>query len=135
MTIPFKSETVGKLILRLTLGILMSFHGVSKVMHPVAAIAFVSDRLAAANLPSFLAYGVFFGEVLAPIMIVLGIYSRIGGLLVMIDLIFALVLVDGAHLYSLTKAGGWALELQGFYLLTGLALFFLGSGKIAVKPD
>ena len=135
MTIPFKSETVGKLILRLTLGILMSFHGGSKVMHPVAAIAFVSDRLAAANLPSFLAYGVFVGEVLAPIMIVLGIYSRIGGLIVVINMIFALALVHGAQLFSLAKTGGWALELQGFYLLTGLALIFLGSGRIAVKPD
>jgi len=119
----------------MTLGTLILFHGVSKAMHPTAALAYVGGRLAAANLPTFLAYGVFIGEVLAPILILLGISSRIGGLIVVIDMVFAVVLVHGGELGALTKTGGWALELQGFYLLTGLALFFLGSGKIAVKPD
>jgi len=104
-------------------------------MHPVVAIAYVDGRLAAAHLPTFLGYGVFIGEVLAPILILLGIASRIGGLIVVIDMVFAVVLVHGGQLGALTKTGGWALELQSFYLLTGLALFFLGSGKIAVKPD
>ena len=135
MTIPFKSEALGKLTLRLALGILILFHGISKLMHPTATIAYVSGQLTAAHLPAYLAYGVFVGEVLAPVMIVLGIHSRIGGLMVMINMIFAVVLVHGAELLSLNKTGGWALELQGFYLLTALALFFLGSGRIAVKPD
>jgi len=135
MKISINGDALGKLVLRLTLGILILFHGVSKAMHPTGAIAYVSGQLTAANLPTFIAYGVFVGEVLAPIMIVLGIYSRIGGLIVVINMIFALALVHGAQLFSLAKTGGWALELQGFYLLTGLALFFLGSGRIAVKPD
>jgi putative oxidoreductase len=135
MTIPFKSETLGKLVLRLALGALILFHGVSKAMHPSGAIAYVSGQLTAANSPTYLAYGVFIGEVLAPIMIILGIHSRIGGLIVVVNMIFALMLVHGGQLFSLAQTGGWALELQGFYLLTGLALFFLGSGKIAVKPD
>jgi putative oxidoreductase len=135
MKISIDGDALGKLVLRLTLGILILFHGVSKAMHPTGAIAYVSGQLTSANLPTFIAYGVFVGEVLAPIMIVLGIYSRIGGLIVVINMIFALALVHGAQLFSLGKTGGWALELQGFYLLTGLALFFLGSGRIAVKPD
>lgn len=135
MKISINGDALGKLVLRLTLGILILFHGVSKVMHPIGAIAYVSGQLTSANLPTFIAYGVFVGEVLAPIMIVLGIYSRIGGLIVVINMIFALALVHGAQLFSLAKTGGWALELQGFYLLTGLALIFLGSGRIAVKPD
>jgi putative oxidoreductase len=104
-------------------------------MNPAGAIGYVSGQLAAAGLPTFLAYGVFVGEALAPIMIVLGIYSRVGGIIVVINMIFAVALVHGAQLFSLGKTGGWALELQAFYLLTGLALFFLGSGKLAVKPD
>ncbi len=135
MIIPFQNDALGKLALRLTLGILISFHGISKVLNPVATIGYVSGKLAAAGLPTFLAYGVFAGEALAPIMIILGIYSRIGGLLVVINMIFAVALAHGAQLFSVGKAGGWALELQAFYLLTGLALFFLGSGKVAVKPD
>jgi putative oxidoreductase len=129
------TDALGKLVLRLALGILILFHGVSKVMNPSGTIAYVSGQLTAANLPVFLAYGVFVGEVLAPIMIVLGVYSRIGGLIVAINMIFAVVLVHGAQLLTLSKTGGWAMELQAFYFFTGLALLFLGSGKIAVKPD
>ena len=135
MDIPFKSDAFGKLVLRLTLGILMAFHGISKLMNPARTMESMSGLLAAAGLPTYLAYGVFIGEVLAPILIILGIYSRIGGLIVVINMIFALLLAHTAQLLTLTKTGGWALELQGFYLLTGLALFFLGSGRIAVKPD
>jgi putative oxidoreductase len=113
----------------------MLFHGISKAMNPTGAIAYVSGQLAAAGLPSFLVYGVFIGEVVAPILIILGIYSRVGGLIVVINMIFAVALAHGAQLFTLSKTGGWALELQGFYLLTGLMLFFLGSGKMAVKPD
>ena len=135
MTIPFQSDALGKLILRLALGALMLFHGLSKLVNPVGAINYVSSQLTAAGLPTFLAYGVFAGEVIAPLLIILGIYSRIGGLMVVINMIFAVMLAHGAQLLTLSKSGGWALELQAFYLFCGLALFFLGSGKMAVKPD
>ncbi len=135
MNILFQGDALGKLVLRLTLGLLILLHGVAKVMNPARTLDSTGGLLAAAGLPAFLAYGVFVGEVLAPIFIILGIYSRIGGLIVVINMIFAVLLVHATQLFSLTKAGGWALELQGFYLLTGVALFFLGSGRIAVKPD
>ncbi len=135
MKIPFQSDALGKLVLRLTLGILLSLHGIAKVMHPVRTLDAMSGMLAGAGLPTELAYGVFIGEVLAPILIILGFHSRLGGLIVVINMIFAVLLAHSTQLLSLTKNGGWALELQGFYLLTGLALFFLGSGKIAVRPD
>jgi len=135
MTIPFQSDALGKLVLRLTLGFLLLLHGISKVMNPAKTLDSMSGMLAAAGLPTFIAYGVFIGEVLAPILIILGIYSRIGGLIVVINMVFAVLLVHSADLLSLTKTGGWALELQGFYLFMGLALFFLGSGRMAVKPD
>ncbi len=135
MKIPFQSDALGKLILRLTLGSFILFHGIAKVMNPVRTLDSMSERLVAAGLPSYVAFGVFVGEVLAPILIILGIYSRIGGLLVVINMIFAVLLAHTAQLFLLTKTGGWALELQGFYLFTGLALFFLGSGKLALKPD
>ncbi|MBE0620916.1 MAG: DoxX family protein [Burkholderiales bacterium] len=135
MAAPLRSDSIGKLVLRLTLGLLLSFHGVSKLMHPAGAINYISGQLTSAGLPTFLAYGVFIGEVLAPIMIVLGIYSRIGGLIVVINMIFAVLLVHASQIFSLATTGGWTLELQAFYLFAGLALVFLGSGKIAVTPD
>lgn len=68
-------------------------------------------------------------------MIILGVFSRIGGLLVVINMIVAVLLAHTAQILTMGKSGGWALELQGFYLFCGLAIYFLGSGKFAVKPD
>lgn len=99
------------------------------------SLEFISKQLAGFNLPAVLAYGVYVGEVIAPLMIILGIFSRLGGLLVFGNMIFALVLAHRSQLFSLTSNGGWALELQGFYLFSGLAILFLGSGKMAIRPD
>ncbi len=133
--IPLQSDAAGKLILRLTLGGLLLLHGIGKLMNPGGALAYVSQTLSAMGLPAFLAYFVFIGEVVAPLLIIFGVFARIGGLFVVINMLFALVLVHAGQFLTLNKMGGWGLELQGFYLLCGLAVFFLGSGKIAVKPD
>lgn len=129
-----QNDTLGKLTLRLTLGILMLFHGVAKILNP-GSLKFIGKQLSTISLPEMLAYGVYLGEIIAPLMIILGIFSRIGGLLIAGTMVFAIVLVHSNELFSLTEHGGLALELQLFYLLMGLAVFLLGSGRIAVKPD
>jgi putative oxidoreductase len=128
------NAAVGRLVLRLTLGILMLFHGFGKLTSS-GTIDFISNTLASAGLPGFIAYGVFVGEVIAPLMIIIGIYTRIGGLLIAINMVFAILLVHRGDLLSVTEHGGWHLELQAFYLFTGVALVFLGSGRLAAKPD
>ena len=134
MSLPFQSDALGKLTLRLTVGILMLFHGVHKIFNP-NSLDFISKQLASVDLPQGLAYGVYLGEVIAPLMIILGVFARFGGLLVFSNMIFAIVLAHRSQLLTLTDTGGYTLELQIFFLLTGLAVFFLGSGRIAVKPD
>jgi len=134
MNYPFQNDAVGKLILRLTLGVLILFHGVSKILNP-GYLDFISKQLASIGLPAAIAYGVYFGEVLAPLMIILGVFARVGGLLVVVNMVFAMVLAHSHQLLTLSKSGGWALELQGFYLFCGIAIFFLGSGRMAIKPD
>lgn len=128
------SDATGKLILRLAIGGLMLFHGVAKMLNPDFMTGIVK-LITAAGLPTQVAYGVYIGEVVAPVMILLGVLSRIGGLVVAINMVFAIVLAHTAQLFLLTKTGGWALELQGLYLLGGLAIVFLGSGRFAVRPD
>ena len=135
MATPTQIDSIGKLILRLMLGVLMLFHGVAKLMHAPAIVERIGAQLVSAGLTPYLVYAVFIGEVLAPLMIVFGVFTRIGGLLVVINMIFAVYLVHPGDILSLTKNGGWMLELQAFYLFAGLALLFLGSGKIAIKPD
>ena len=135
MKYPLQSDDAGKLILRLTVGGLILFHGISKILNPSGAMGMISGQLASMGMPAFIAYGVYIGEVLAPLMIILGVFARIGGLLVVANMLFAIGLVHASQLFTMGKSGGWALELQGFYLFCGLAVYFFGSGKFAVKPD
>lgn len=130
----FRNDDLGKLILRVTVGILILFHGVHKILNP-GSLDFISKQLTSTGLPQGLAYGVYTGEVIAPLMIILGVFSRLGGLLIFGNMVFALVLAHRSQLFTLTSTGGWALELQGFYLFSGLAVFFLGSGRMAIRPD
>ena len=121
---------LGKLILRLTLGILMLLHGVAKMTSGVAGI---KGMLAGIGLPEFFAYGVFIGEVIAPLMLIIGYYSRVGAALIVGNMLVAIVLVHMGELFALSGTGGWALELQGFFLFTAVALIFTGPGKYVFK--
>ena len=134
MNLNFLSADAGRLILRLTVGGLMLFHGVAKILHP-ASLDFISGMLTANSLPAILAFGVYIGEVLAPLMVIAGYQSRVGGLLIVINMVFAILLAHSGELLSLTEHGGLAIELQMFYLMTAAAVMFLGSGKFAFKQD
>jgi len=130
----FRNDAMGKLLLRLTVAGLMLFHGVAKILHP-GSLEFIGSSLSNAGMPSAIAYGVYIGEVIAPLMVLLGFYARIGALILVANMIFAIMLVHTGDFFSLTQHGGWAIELQAFYLLGGLAIVLLGSGKFAIKPD
>ena len=127
-------DAFGKLVLRLTVGGLMLFHGAHKILHP-DSLNSITGSLQAAGLPDYLVYGVYVGEVLAPLLIIFGILARLGGLLVVVNMIFAIALVHSGDLLTLTQHGGWKLELQAFFLLGGLAIFALGSGRFALSGD
>jgi len=130
----FQNDDIGKLVVRFVLGVLMIFHGIAKFTNP-DSMAFIKSQLLTNSLPEMLVYGVYVGEILAPLIIILGIYTRIGGLIIFVNMIFAIYLVHAHELFSLGPHGGWALELQGFYLFSALAVMLFGSGKIAIKPD
>ncbi|WP_372965887.1 DoxX family protein [Marinobacter sp.] len=121
---------LGKLIIRLTLGGLLLFHGVAKLIN---GIGFVEGQLVSHNLPAILAYGVYIGEIIAPLMVILGYQTRIGALIIVFNMVVAIALVHGHQLLSLSSNGGWSLELQGFFLFTALAVIFLGPGRYKLK--
>ncbi len=126
-----KSDNLGKLLVRLAVGGLMLFHGVFKVTH---GIGFIYGSLAARGWPSYLAYGVYVGEILAPILIIIGFKTRIAALAVAIDMVMAIWLAHANNIFAIKEAGGaWAIEIEVFYLLTALALFFTGGGAYAVS--
>lgn len=134
MNLTSLSSDTGTLILRLSVGGMMLFHGVAKIMHP-GSLEFIGGMLAGFGLPAILKYGVYIGEVVAPLMVIVGYKARIGGLLLAINMLFALTLAHSGDFFSLSEHGGWSVELQMFYLLSAVAVVFLGSGRHAIKPD
>ena len=121
---------IGKLILRVALGVLILLHGIAKLRFGLDPI---EGMLQSHGLPSYLAYGALAGEVLAPVLLILGWYARIGALLVAINMLFAFALAHMGQLTQLNGQGGWALELQGMFLASALALALLGPGRHAVN--
>lgn len=124
------ANDIGRLILRLVLGITVFLHGISKITGGVGGIA---KALSGAGLPTFLAYGVYIGEVIAPILVLIGAYSRVGAWLIVINMLFAIGLVHMGQITSLNAQGGWAIELQAMFLFTAMALALLGPGRFAVN--
>ena len=122
-------EDFGKLVLRLALGILMLLHGIAKIK---GGVGFLTPMVTGIGLPPWFAYGVYFGEVIGPILVIIGLFSRTGAFLIFANMVFAIVLVHLPELFTLGKQGGWALELQGLFLFTALALVFMSPGRYAI---
>jgi len=130
----YRSEDIAKFILRITVGLLMLFHGVAKLVN-LQTLDFIKNQLEGIGMHPIFAYGVYVGEIIAPLLIILGIYSRFGGFLIFVNMLFAIILVHASDFLSLTEHGGWRLELQAFYLIGGLVIMLIGSGRYAIKPD
>jgi putative oxidoreductase len=123
------TEDLGKLVLRLTLGVLLLFHGTHKILTGIGPIR---DMIGSHHLPDFLAYFVYLGEVAAPVLIIIGLLTRAGAILVVINMIVAVLLAHTAMLVGTNDQGGYLLELQAFYLFSGLAIALLGAGRYSI---
>ena len=117
------------LILRVVLGLLILFHGMSKLPPPPE---FLVSALAARGLPSVLAYGVYLGEIVGPILIIVGVWTRLGALLIAANMVVAVLVAHAGDLFHLNKQGGYQLELQAMYLFTAIALTLTGAGRYSV---
>jgi len=124
-----RSDDTGKLILRVALGVLILLHGIAKISSGVGGIA---GMLSSHGLPGFLAYFVYVGEILAPVLLIAGIYTRPAAWIVAINMIVAIWLVHTKDLFVITKNGGWALELQGMFLFAAIAVALMGAGRFSV---
>jgi putative oxidoreductase len=107
----------------------MILHGIAKLSSGVDPI---SGMLAARGLPALFAWGVYIGEVIGPILIIVGLYTRLGALFVIANMIVAISLAHSTQLFQLSKTGGWSLELQGLFLFGALAVMLLGAGSYSV---
>jgi len=123
-------QDFGKLVLRITLGALILLHGIAKLKNGLGPI---EGMVVGHGLPSFLAYGALVGEVLAPLMLLFGFYARLGAVIVAVNMLFAFALAHMGQLGQLNDQGGWALELQGMFLFTAIAIALVGPGRYAIN--
>jgi putative oxidoreductase len=121
---------LGKLILRLGAGLILFLHGLWKIGGGMAGTV---EQVAANGFPGWLAYGTCMGEVLAPLLMMLGKFSRPAGLLVAFNMLMTVVVAHRDIAFQLNDFGGWMIELNVLIMLGGLAVAFLGAGRYSLS--
>ncbi len=122
-------DDAGKLLLRMTIGILLLMHGLFKLANGIESI---TALVLAQGWPAWIAFGVFIGEIIAPSLLIIGVLTRAGALVIVFNMGLAIYLAHASQVLSLTKTGGWALELQGLFLMGALAVALLGAGRFSL---
>lgn len=126
---PSTTDDRGKLLLRALLAILLLFHGTSKL---IGGIGFVTGMLDKVGIPHAVGYLVYVGEVVAPFLMLVGLFTRAAALVVAVNMIVALLLVHTSQFFTLNSTGGWALELQAMYLGAAIVVALLGAGRYSL---
>jgi putative oxidoreductase len=120
---------LAKLLLRVVLGVLVLLHGISKIKSGTGPIL---DLVAHAGLPAALGYLVYVGEILAPALLIVGLFTRAAAAIVAINMIVAVLLVHTGELRSMSDSGGYALELQALYLVAAIVVAMIGAGRYSL---
>ena len=128
-TINTSTDDLGKLVIRSAVAILVLLHGISKL---TGGIDGITGMVTGAGLPAVFAYGVYVGEVIAPLLVLIGLWTRPAAAFMAINMVVAIMLAHSSELMQLNKQGGWAIELQGMYLFGAIAVALLGAGRYSV---
>jgi putative oxidoreductase len=123
-------EDAGKLLLRVTLCVLLLFHGWDKVINGIGDTV---GQVQGGGFPGVMAYGVYLGEIVAPLLILVGVWTRPAALLYAGSVLFASLLVHSTDFAHLAKSGGYGGELYIFYVTGGIAVALLGAGKYSLR--
>lgn len=125
-----RNNDLGLLILRVSLGMLMLLHGIAKVKNGTGFIEGVFEKN---GLPAFLAYLVYLGEIIAPLMLIAGFRTRLASVLLGGTMVVVILTAAKDKVGQLTETGAWAIEVQALFFFGALALFFTGGGKFAAS--
>ncbi|SMD34890.1 putative oxidoreductase [Reichenbachiella faecimaris] len=127
-----KNQSLALFIQRVLVGFLLLFHGIANL---TSGYAFIKSVFAGYSMPEFFAYGAFIGEIVAPLLIIAGYRTRLAALALVFNMLVATLLAHSGDIFALNQYGGWAIELQAFYLFGALAVFFSGAGVYAVSKN
>lgn len=125
-----RNNQLGLLLTRVIIAGTMLVYGISKLF---SGIGFIEELMTKMGVPSFLSYGVYVGEIIAPCLILIGFRTRLAALVFAINCLTAILLTQLPSLFTVNAFGGWSLDLLAIYLFTSIALFFSGGGKYAVS--
>ena len=120
---------MGKLIVRIALSVLILLHGIAKIS---GGVGFITGVVAKARLPASFGYLVYVGEVVAPLMVLLGLWARVGASVIAINMLAAILLVHTGDFMKLNQTGGWELELQAVFLATAIGVAMFGAGRYSI---
>lgn len=123
---------LAKLLLRIGFAGFFLFHGIHKIY---GGTEFIQGLFTQNGLPASLAYLIYLGEVLAPIAMLIGVWTRFSAFIGVGTCVVVILLMHMNHFFTLTKVGAWVGEGVGTFLFGFLAIMFLGSGKYALKAD
>lgn len=123
------SEQIGKLLLRLGVGSLVLFHGVHRLL---TGLDPVREMLATHKLPEVLAYAAYFGELVGPVLVILGLFTRVGAFLIAAEIILLVMLGGVPEVASISPDGGYGLEVEALYFTAALSLILTGGGRITL---
>src|SRR5258707_10768916 len=121
-------EDVAKLVLRVTVGALILLHTWAVINGELA----IRDTLMRWGMPVGLAWTAVIFEGIAPIMVILGVYARLGAWMMTFWMVmaFALAHVDTGHVFELADSGvRWRRDGPFFFLRRGLGVALPGAGR------
>lgn len=124
------NQDLAKLLLRLTCGGILLFHGVHKVFVEIDHVKVIVKN---AGLPEVLAYGNIVGEFVAPIFVLLGFKTRIAAAIIAFNMLLSVLIGHRDIMFSINDYGGWMIETNMLYMMTAVVLFFTGAGRYSLS--
>ena len=96
----FQNKDTGLLLQRLSIGILILFHGIANL---TSNYSFIKSLLIGIGIPEFVAYSVFIGEIIAPILIIIGWRAKLASLVLALNMLIAILMAHSADVFTLNQ--------------------------------
>lgn len=128
-TAPSAPASLGLLVLRIVVGAVFAAHGAQKIFEYTIPGTIGSFAGMGVPMPEIAAPFVAFVELIGGILLVLGLFTRLAGILLAIDMTVALVLV---HLSAGLWVGEGGYEFVAVLGAAALALALTGAGRFSL---
>ena len=128
-TAPSAAASLGLLVLCIVVGAVFTAHGAQKIFEYTIPGTIGSFAGMGVPMPEIAAPFVAFVELIGGILLVLGLFTRLAGILLAIDMVVALVLV---HLAAGLWVGEGGYEFVAVLGAAALALALTGAGRFSL---